>query len=154
PKTALISHSGHQGRHIWEGQQVGIPLAGWAPTGNEADLEFADFVKYFADRDDVGAVAAYIEGFNSGATFLAAADPAARTGTPIAMIKGGRTEHGESLAMSHTAHLAGSDAVTSGVFRQHGIIRVDALDELLHVSAALARWPAPEADGVCIYTIS
>jgi acetate---CoA ligase (ADP-forming) len=153
-RIALVSHSGHQGRHIWEGQEIGIPLAGWAPTGNEVDLEFSDFVKYFADRDDVGAIAGYVEGFKSGATLLAAAEYAAQRATPLVLVKVGRTRQGESTALSHTAHVAGSDLVAAGVFRQHGIVRVDALDELLHVSTALARWPAPLADGVCVYTIS
>jgi acetate---CoA ligase (ADP-forming) len=153
-RIALVSHSGHQGRHIWEGQEIGIPLAGWAPTGNEVDLEFSDFVKYFADRDDVGAIAGYVEGFKSGATLLAAAEYAAQRATPLVLVKVGRTRQGESTALSHTAHVAGSDLVATGVFRQHGIVRVDALDELLYVSTALARWPAPLADGVCVYTIS
>ena len=153
-RIALVSHSGHQGRHIWEAQEIGIPLAGWAPTGNEVDLEFSDFVKYFADRDDVGAIAGYVEGFKSGATLLAAAEYAAQRATPLVLVKVGRTRQGESTALSHTAHVAGSDLVATGVFRQHGIVRVDALDELLYVSTALARWPAPLADGVCVYTIS
>ena len=44
-----------------------------------------------------------------------------------------------SMAQSHTGHLTGSDAITSAVFRQFGVTRVDGLDELLEVSAALAR---------------
>ena len=43
------------------------------------------------------------------------------------------------MAQSHTGHLTGSDAVTSAVFRQFGVTRVDGLDELLEVSAAFAR---------------
>ena len=40
------------------------------------------------------------------------------------------------------------------MFRQHGVVRVDALDELLHTSALLARAAPPTAPGVCVYTIS
>ena len=154
PKIALISHSGHQGRHLWEGQKLGIPLFGWAPTGNEVDLEFADFARYFASEPDIGAIAAYIEGFKNGQTFVSAAEYAADRRTPLVIAKVGRTEHGRSTALSHTAHLAGSDEVCSGVFRQHGVVRVDTLDELLHTSAFLARAAPPAAPGVCVYTIS
>ena len=63
---ALITQSGHQGRPIFQGQELGIRLAHWAPTGNEVDLEFADFVRYFADQPEVGVIAAYIEGFKDG----------------------------------------------------------------------------------------
>jgi acyl-CoA synthetase (NDP forming) len=153
-RLALISHSGHQGRHLWQGQELGIPMSHWAPTGNEVDLEFADFVKYFAEQPEIGAIAGYIEGFKDGATVLLAADHAMRRGVPIVLVKVGRTAHGESTSMSHTAHLAGTDAVASAVFSQYGITRVDSMDELLHTSALLARAQPPRAEGVCIYSIS
>src|SRR5205085_2118388 len=136
---ALITQSGHQGRPIFQGQEIGIRLSHWAPTGNEADLEFADFCAYFADQPEVGAIACYIEGFKDGRTLMLAADKAAKAGVPIVVVKVGRTDEGRSMAKAHTGHLTGSDAVTSSVFRQFGITRVDGLDELLEVSAAFAR---------------
>jgi acyl-CoA synthetase (NDP forming) len=154
PRIGLISHSGHQGRHLWQGEEIGIPLGYWAPTGNEVDLEFADFVRFFADQPDIGAIAAYIEGFKDGRTVIQAADHALATGTPIVIVKVGRSAAGAANAMSHTAHLAGSDAVASGVFAQYGISRVDTLDELLHTAGFLARAAAPQAPGVAVYGIS
>jgi acetate---CoA ligase (ADP-forming) len=154
PRIGLISHSGHQGRHLWQGEEVGIPLGYWAPTGNEVDLEFADFVRFFADQPEIGAIAAYIEGFKDGRTVIRAADHALATGTPIAIVKVGRSAAGEANAMSHTAHVAGSDVVATGVFRQYGIVRVESLDELLHTAGFLARAAPPLAPGVAIYGIS
>ncbi|MDQ1521206.1 MAG: hypothetical protein QOI55_2279, partial [Actinomycetota bacterium] len=101
-----------------------------------------------------GVIAAYIEGFKDGRTLMLAADHAARLGKPIVIVKVGRTDEGASMAQSHTGHLTGSDAVTSAVFRQFGVTRVDGLDELLEVSAALARTKPPKGDGVCVYAIS
>jgi acetate---CoA ligase (ADP-forming) len=151
---ALITQSGHQGRPVFQGQDIGIRLSHWAPTGNEADLEFADFCAYFATQPDVGVVAAYIEGFKDGRMLMLAADKAAQAGVPIVVVKVGRTDEGHSMAKAHTGHLTGSDAVTSAVFRQFGITRVDGLDELLDVSAAFARTKPPSGDGVCVYSIS
>ena len=151
---ALITQSGHQGRPLYQAQQIGIHVSHWAPTGNEADLEFADFVRYFAECDEVGAVAAYIEGFADGRTLLLAADHAAQQGLPLVVIKVGRTDVGRSWAQSHSGHLAGSDAVMSTVFRQYGVTRVDTLDELLDTSMLLARAAPPRADGVAVYSIS
>ena len=153
-RIGLITQSGHQGRPIYQAQELGVGLAGWAPTGNEADLESADFIRYFADRGDVGAVAAYIEGFKDGRTLQLAADHAAARGVPLVVIKVGRTAVGQSWTQSHSGHLAGSDRVMSAVFRQYGIHRVDALDELLDTSMLLARAAPPTGDGVCIYSIS
>lgn len=151
---ALITQSGHQGRPVFQGQELGIRLSHWAPTGNEADLEVADFAAYFADQPDVAAIACYVEGFKDGRTLLLAADHAAQRKVPIVAVKVGRTDEGRAMAKAHTGHLTGSDAVVSAAFRQSGIIRVDGLDELLDVSAALARSKPPSGEGVCVYSIS
>src|SRR5207237_9200918 len=153
-RIALLTQSGHQGRPIYQAQDLGVALKGWGLAGNEADVETADVIKWFADQDDVGAIAAYIEGFKDGRTFMLAADHAARRGVPIVLIKPGRSDIGRSWVQSHTGHLAGSDAVLSAVLRQLGVIRVDGLDELLEVSAMLARCGRPRGDGVAIYSIS
>jgi len=163
PSIALITQSGHQGRPVFQGQEIGIRLTHWAPTGNEVDLEFADFARHFADQPEVGVIACYIEGFKDGRTLMLAADHAARLRKPVVMVKVGKTETGASMAQSHTGHLTGSDAVTSAVFRQFGVTRVGGLDELLDVSAALARtrpdrapaWTrSKKGPGVCVYAIS
>jgi acyl-CoA synthetase (NDP forming) len=154
PKIALITQSGHQGRPVFQAQDFGVALSHWAPTGNEADLEFADFARYFADQDEVGVIACYIEGFKDGRTLMLAADHAARAGVPIVCVKVGRTDEGASMAHSHTGHLTGSDAVTSAVFRQFGVIRVDGLDELTDTAAMFARTKRPTGRGVCVYAIS
>ena len=154
PSIALITQSGAQGRGIFQGQELGIAITHWAPTGNEVDLEFADFAKYFADQPEVGVVASYIEGFKDGRSLMLAADHAAALEKPIVIVKVGRTEEGRVMAKAHTGHLTGSDAVTSAVFRQFGVTRVDGLDELLEVSTAFARTKPPTTDGVCIYSVS
>jgi acyl-CoA synthetase (NDP forming) len=152
--VALITQSGHQGRPIFQAQDLGLRLSAWAPTGNEVDLEFADFARWFADQPEVGAIAAYIEGFKDGRTLMLAADHAAQQGVPVVVVKVGKTDEGASMAQSHTGHLTGSDAVTSAVFRQFGVIRVDGLDELQDTAMLLSRAAPPTTDGVCIYAIS
>jgi acyl-CoA synthetase (NDP forming) len=151
---ALITQSGHQGRPVFQGQELGIRMAYWAPTGNEVDLEFADFAGWFSDQPEVGAIASYIEGFKDGRSLMLAADHAAERGVPIVCVKVGRTREGQSMARAHTGHLTGADAVIDAVFRQFGVTRVDGLDELLEVSAAFARTRPPRGDGVCVYSIS
>jgi acyl-CoA synthetase (NDP forming) len=162
---ALITQSGHQGRPIFQGQEIGIKLSHWAPTGNEADMESADFINYFSSLEGTGAVACYIEGFKNGRTLQLAADAAATRKVPIVAVKVGRTDEGTSMAKAHTGHLTGSDDVVSAAFRQYGVQRVDGLDELLEVSAALARTKAPSPETmrrltggacgrVCVYSIS
>ncbi|MEU4210132.1 acetate--CoA ligase family protein [Streptomyces sp. NPDC026206] len=154
PAIALITQSGHQGRPVFALQELGIRLSHWAPTGNEADLECADFISYFATRPEVGAIAAYVEGLKDGRSFLLAADRAARHKVPVVAVKVGRTEVGARTAASHTGKLTGADDVVDAAMRQFGVIRVNGLDELQDTSALLARARPPRADGVAVYSIS
>ncbi|MER7946399.1 acetate--CoA ligase family protein [Streptomyces sp. NPDC096079] len=154
PAVALITQSGHQGRPVFTLQELGVRLSHWAPTGNEADLETADFLSYFAGRPEVGAIACYVEGLKDGRSFLLAADRAARQGVPVVAVKVGRTETGARTAASHTGKLTGADRVVDAAMRQYGVIRVDGLDQLQDTSALLARARRPQADGVVVYSIS
>ncbi|MGX1886103.1 acetate--CoA ligase family protein [Streptomyces sp. NPDC055287] len=154
PAIALITQSGHQGRPLHALQELGIRLSHWAPTGNEADLETADFISYFAQQPEVGAIACYVEGLKDGRSFLLAADRAARARVPVVAVKVGRTERGARTAASHTGKLTGADEVVDAAMRQFGVIRVDGLDELQDTAALLARARKPVADGVVVYSIS
>jgi acyl-CoA synthetase (NDP forming) len=154
PAIALITQSGHQGRPVFTMQELGVRLSHWAPTGNEADLETADFISYFAGRPEVGAIACYVEGLKDGRSFLLAADRAARSRVPVVAVKVGRTEAGARTAASHTGKLTGADQVVDAAMRQYGVIRVDGLDELQDTAALLARARRPAADGVVVYSIS
>ncbi|WP_149179315.1 acetate--CoA ligase family protein [Streptomyces sp. TRM49041] len=154
PAIALITQSGHQGRPLFALQELGVRLSHWAPTGNEADLEAADFLSYFAGQPEVGAVACYLEGIKDGRAFLLAADQAARRRVPVVAVKVGRTETGARTAASHTGKLTGADQVVDAAMRQFGIVRVDGLDQLQDTSTMLARARAPRADGVAVYSIS
>ncbi|WP_369389997.1 acetate--CoA ligase family protein [Streptomyces sp. CG1] len=154
PAIALITQSGHQGRPVFSLQELGIRLSHWAPTGNEADLETADFLSWFAERPEVGAIACYVEGLKDGRAFLLAADRAARRKVPVVAVKVGRTEAGARTAASHTGKLTGADDVVDAAMRQFGVVRVDGLDELQDTAALLARARAPLADGVAVYSIS
>ncbi|UUY48348.1 acetate--CoA ligase family protein [Streptomyces yangpuensis] len=154
PAIALITQSGHQGRPVYTLQELGIRLSHWAPTGNEADLETSDFISYFAEQPEVGAIACYVEGLKDGRSFLLAADRAARNGVPVVAVKVGRTETGARMAASHTGKLTGADTVVDAAMRQFGVIRVDGLDELQDTAALLARARRPRADGVVVYSIS
>jgi acetate---CoA ligase (ADP-forming) len=154
-KLAIVTQSGFQGRPISQGQVYGIPIQSWATIGNEADLEWADYVRYYASLPDTGAIATYVEGFRSGRTMMLAADAAARRGVPIVAIKVGRSDDGAKMASAHTGHLTGDDAVHEAVFWQTGIIRVDDHDEVIEISGMFCHTPPVTGpDGVALYTLS
>jgi len=152
-KVCLITQSGHQGRPIVQGERLGIGFRHWAPTGNEVDLDVADFVDYFASLDDCGAIAMYVEGFRDGPKLVRALAHAAAK-VPIVCVKVGRSEAGERMALAHTGHLTGADRVVDAVFDRYGVIRVDDLDEVMEIAGLFTLAPPPRGDRVAIYAIS
>lgn len=153
-KIALVTQSGHQGRPIVQGSAFGVAFSRWVPTGNEVDLEVADFIEYFANDAETSVIAGYFEGFRNPEKLRSALHLANQVGKPVVALKVGRTEAGRRMAMSHTGHLTGSDAVVDGLFDQYGVTRVADLDELLETAALFSKLPSSCGTRACLYSIS
>ena len=132
----------------------GIGLSYIISTGNEADLDFSDFVRYLLDDDDTKVIAGFVEGFKDAKKFIEVAKLAAERDKPIILIKIGRSELGAKAAQSHTAALTGLDALYDAALTQYGVIRVSDYDELLEVANLLANSPAPAAKGLAVVSHS
>ena len=132
----------------------GIGLSHIISTGNEVDLDFADFVRYLVDDPETRVIAGFVEGFKDVGKFLAVAELAAERGKPIVLIKIGRSASGARAAQSHTAALTGVDARYDAVFRQYGVIRVHDYDELLEISHLLAHNRKPVKRGIAVVSHS
>ena len=123
-------------------------------TGNEADLEVPDFVRYLLDDDDTRVIAVFVEGFKDPRKFLEVARLAAERGKPIVAIKIGRSEPGTRAARSHTAAMTGVDEVYEAAFKQYGVVRARDWDGLLEASQLLADSPAPRKHGIALVSHS
>ena len=132
----------------------GIGLSHIISTGNETDLDFADFARYLIDDPGTRVIAGFVEGFKDVNKFIAMAEVAAERGKPIVLIKIGRSESGALAARSHTAALTGADALYEAVFRQYGVIRVRDYDELLETSHLLAHNRKPKKAGIAVVSHS
>lgn len=150
----LVTHSGHNGRPLVQGTEIGAGFSRWVPTGNEVDLEAAHFIDYFAADDRTSVIAGYIEGFRSVDRLRGALRAANEADKPVVLLKIGSTEKGAATAVSHTGHLAGSDKVIDGLFRQHGVTRVFDLDELLETANLFAKLPAGTGPRLALYSVS
>lgn len=151
---AVMTQSGANGRSVVEGVAMGASFARWVTTGNEIDLEVSDFLNHFVLQPQVGVLALYVEGFKSPAKLRLALERAILAGKPIVVIKMGATERGARTAASHTGHLAGSNAVVNGLFRQYGVTRVDDVDELLETANLFSKLPLGAGPRCAMYTIS
>ena len=155
-RIALISQSGATafGTYLSRAVDRGVSFSYIVSTGNEADLESSDFIRYLLDDDDTKVIACFIEGFKDGGKCLEVARLALERGKPLVMIKVGRSELGSRAAKSHTAAMTGSEAVHDGVFKQYGVVRVEDYDGLIEMSQLLAHGSPPPADGVAIVASS
>ena len=135
----LATQGGGLGRNMMQGMERGAGIAMWSSSGNECDLQVADFIHHMAGDPQVRVIATLIEGIKDGPRFAAAVAHAARMGKPVVGVKVGRSEYGARAAASHTASITGSAEVNSAVLRQFGVIEVDDLDEVIDTAALLAR---------------
>lgn len=150
---AIISQSGNLGLQIlkWIAHK-GIGLAMYAGTGNEALLHASDLLAYMGQRDEVKAIAMYMEGIIDGRGFMETAAQVTRK-KPVIALKAGRSRAGSMAAQSHTGSMAGSHATYKAMFAQAGVIQVNTPSEILNTSAALALLPVPRTNRVAIMTM-
>jgi len=139
---------------VFADKSVGLSFI--ASTGNQADLEISECMKYFVEDENTKVIAAFVEGFSKISNFMETADLALMKGKPIIILKVGRTKVGAAAALTHTGSLTGSDKVYDAVFKQKGIIRVDDVDELVDTAKVFSLFidRIPEGDGIAVITQS
>jgi acyl-CoA synthetase (NDP forming) len=136
--VGLLSQSGNLLFELtYLGGPRGLRFSKAVSYGNGLDLTEADFLDYFAGDAESAVVGAYIEGIRDGRRFRAAlAGAAARK--PVVVLKGGRTVAGWRTAASHTAALAGQQAVWDAAVAQGGAVAVGTVEEFTDMLIAFA----------------
>ena len=123
-------------------------------TGNEADVDVSDCIRYFADDEHTRVIGCYVEQFRKPQAFLAAAELCAQRRKPIVVLKSGRSQGGRQMAQAHTGALAGSDNIIDAVLRKYGIVRVYDLNEFAETMAIMHSQKLPQGRGVAAVTTS
>ena len=112
-------------------QMRGLPLAYLMTAGNQAQTGLSDLACAVIEDPRVTAVGLHIEGFDSIEALQRLAKRARELKKPVVTLKVGKSEAAQLATVSHTASLAGNDAVSSALLARLGIGRVDTLPELL-----------------------
>ncbi len=124
-------------------QKRGLPISYLMTAGNQAQTSLADLAHAVLDDPRVTAVGLHIEGFGDIRALETLATRARELRKPVIALKVGKSEQAQRATVSHTASLAGSDAVAGAVLDRLGIGRVSTLPELietlklLHVAGPL-----------------
>ena len=154
--TGLITQSGAFGATIFDrAMKVGLGMSHWAATGNEADLEFCDFIEYMVDDPHTKVIAGFLAGVEDGQKFVRALDRAAEKGKPVVILKVGGTEASQRAAQSHTGAMVGSAESYEAIFRQKGVIVARDVPDLIDYAMTLSsRTSYPKGKRIGIMTES
>jgi acyl-CoA synthetase (NDP forming) len=152
---AVVTQSGANGSFISSlAAQHEIGLSHMVSTGNEADLDCADFIDHLIDQPEVRAIALFAETIRDAPSFARAARRAIAAGKPIVVLKIGLSEITARSAQAHTGSLVGDNRVFDGVCRQLGIVRVDSIEDLLFTADVITRTGVLKPRGLGLVSIS
>ncbi len=153
--AGIVSQSGAYGSHVsLLAIRRGIGVRYWITTGNECDVELGECIAYLAADPDIRVIVAYAEGVRDGDALLNSLCLARAKRKPVVFMKVGQTAIGAQAAASHTAALAGSDAVYDSVLRQFGAYRAGDTEELLDVTYACGLGVLPKGPRIGFLTVS
>ena len=145
--VAVVSQSGAYGQHLaYLLARRGVGAKYLVTTGNELDVEIAECIAWLAGQPEVRVIPAYAEGFRDGPRLRAALEAARGARKPVVFLKVGASQAGARAAASHTAALAGRDAVHEAVFRAGGVLRARSTDDQVDLVCACVHAP-PAAGG-------
>ncbi len=150
--VALVSQSGAICTALLDWslrEQVGF--SAFLSIGSMLDVGWGALIDYLGSDPHTRSIVIYMESAGDARSFLSAAREVALN-KPILVIKAGRTELAAKAAASHTGTLAGSDAVLDAAFRRVGVLRINELSDVFHITEVLARQPRPAGPRLTIIT--
>ncbi len=151
----LITQSGGVGNcFLTRANDRSIGLSYFISSGNELDLEVADFVEYFVQDGRTRSIALLLEDLKNPLKFSRIADQALKAGKPIVALKVGRSEKGREAAASHTGAMSGADSFYDGLFRQRRISRAFDIDDLIEVANLFSFYRPPAGNRIAVLTSS
>ena len=154
-RIGIASQSGAYGTHLYTlARNRGIGASLCVMTGNEADVTVGECIGWLAENPEVDVIAVYAEGIREAPGLIAALEAARAAKKPIVMQKVGRSELGTKAAKSHTASIAGDDAVTEAVMAEFGVYRARNSEEMLDIAHTATRKIYPAGNTLGVITVS
>ncbi len=134
--------------------QRGIRFSYMISSGNEIDLDLADYLNFFVDDEHTKVILLFIEGIRRPQAFMAAAARALAAGKPILTIKTGKSVAAQESAKSHTGAIAGDYDVYAAMCERYGIINCQSLDDMLEACLSFQAGRLPKGPRVGFVTTS
>ncbi|MBT8458362.1 MAG: CoA-binding protein, partial [Boseongicola sp.] len=134
--VAILTQSSNIGMTLTM-QQRGLPVAYLACLGNAAQTGLSELSEAMLADDRVTALGVYMEGVGDARAFAKVVGAARAAGKGVVVLKAGRSEMGQQVAMTHTASLAGAGVVSSAYLSQIGAGEVVSLPQLIEALKVL-----------------
>lgn len=148
--VSFISQSGTLGQYLYDASQTyGFGVNKFVSIGNQASITFIDLLEYLGDDKNTKVITAYVEDVGDGGRFLEVAK-AVTAKKPLLIYKAGSSEASARAARSHTAAMAGNDAIFDAICRQAGAIRWLDFMEMFYIANCLCYQPLPPGNRVAI----
>ena len=123
-------------------------------SGNEADLDLADFLGFVVDDPHTRQIVLFIEGIRRPQAFMQAAGRALAAGKPVLAIKTGVTQKSRAAAASHTGAIGGDYAAYLAMCERFGIVNCRSLDDLMEATLAFESVKLPKGPRIGFVTNS
>ena len=153
--VSVASQSGAVGIQMFaQLRDRGLGLANWISTGNQADIDVADAIAYYAGDPATKTIAVYMEDASRGLKLVQALELARQARKPVVILKVGTTPEGGMAAAGHTASMYVEDRVVEDLFAQYGVLRAWSVNELIDLVAACNAGVVPKGPEVAAVSVS
>ena len=136
------------------GADRGLRFSYGITSGNEADLDLADYLNYLIDDPHTYQIALFIEGIRRPQAFMEAAGRALAVGKPLLAMKTGATAKSRSAAQSHTGAIGGDYPAYLAMCERYGIVNSRSLDDMLETALAFDGRRLPKGPRIGFVTTS
>jgi acyl-CoA synthetase (NDP forming) len=136
------------------GADRGLRFSYGISSGNEADLDLADYLNFLVDDPRTRIIVLFIEGIRRPQAFMQAAGRALGAGKPILAIKTGATAKSQAAAQSHTGAIGGDYAAYLAMCERYGIVNCRSLDDMLETALAFDGGRLPKGPRIGFVTTS
>ncbi|CAB5511858.1 Trans-feruloyl-CoA synthase FCS1 [Achromobacter anxifer] len=154
-KVSLLTQSGNVCAAVYAiARRLDLPFSHFINTGNEACLDFSQYLEYLAADPQTEIVLGYIEQLRDGERFKRACRELERQGKLLIALKAGTTDKGAQAVQSHTSALAGDRRVYGAAFRQLNVIEATDFAQMAQLASLATLRHRTAGKRVAVLTMS
>ncbi len=154
-KVSLLTQSGNVCAAVYAiARRLDLPFSHFINTGNEACLDFSQYLEYLAADPQTEIVLGYIEQLRDGERFKRACRELERQGKLLIALKAGTTDKGAQAVQSHTSALAGDGRIYGAAFRQLNVIEATDFAQMAQLASLATLRHRTAGKRVAVLTMS